>query len=50
MTLKEAIQILKTHNEWRRGADIEPTCPTKLSLAIDIIIKHLENENRNTKN
>ncbi|MBP9688475.1 MAG: hypothetical protein KBE91_02615 [Bacteroidia bacterium] len=44
MTLKEAIQILKKHSKWRRGANIKQTSPVELGTAIDLIIKHLENE------
>lgn len=46
MTLPEAIEILKEHNEWRRGAnlDIKMVDPTALGIAIDLIIKHLEAE------
>lgn len=50
MELKEAIQILKTHSKWRRGANIKQTTPVELGTAIDLIIKHLENDNRNAKN
>ena len=42
MSLKQAIQILKTHNKWRRGADIEATNPTLLGEAIDCIIMEFE--------
>lgn len=45
MKLKTAIKILKTHNKWRRGADIEMTSPVKLGKSIDVIIKHLEKQN-----
>jgi hypothetical protein len=38
MTLTEAIEILRTHNEWRRGAEIEPTDPIILGEAIDTIV------------
>jgi len=41
MKLKEAIKILKRHNEWRRGAEIEQTTPVLLGKAIDKIIKKL---------
>ena len=43
MKLHEAIEILKTHNRWRRGAEIEPTDPKILGKAIDKIIKIYEN-------
>ena len=38
MTLPEAIEILRTHNEWRRGAEIEQTNPLWLGEAIDVIL------------
>lgn len=44
MTLPEAIQILKTHNEWRRGVSLEFVMvdPTELGIAIDLIVKDFE--------
>ena len=44
MTLPEAIKILKSHNAWRRGDDSDMTNPTKLGIAIDLIVEHLEAE------
>ena len=41
MTLPEAITILRTHNEWRRGAEIEPTYPIILGEAIDTVLSVL---------
>lgn len=43
MTLKEAIKILAEHQEWRLGADTEPTDPNELTEALDIAI-HLLNQ------
>lgn len=40
--LKAAVKLLKRHNKWRRGAEIEPTYPTELGLAIDTIVKYFE--------
>ena len=40
--LKAAVKLLKRHNKWRRGAEIEPTYPTDLGLAIDTIVKYFE--------
>lgn len=37
MTQEEAKEILRNHNAWRRGAEIEPTNPTTLGEAIDVI-------------
>lgn len=54
MTLPEAIQILKTHNEWRRGGSLEFVMvdPVELGKAIDLIIndyeKREENDNTNS--
>ena len=53
MKLKEAIQILKEHNEWRRfqGANNMPTesypsmaHPRELGMAIDIVVSHFESK------
>ena len=46
MLLQEAIEILKTHNRWRRGAAIEPTEPKILGKAIDKIVKIYENSQK----
>ena len=40
MKIEEAITILKTHNEWRRGADIPMTDTRILGEAIDTVIEH----------
>lgn len=41
--IKAAIDILKKHNKWRRGDDsIEPTDPTELGNAIDVVVKFTE--------
>jgi len=42
MTLKQAISILKQHNEWRRSGDIEMCNPTEIGEAIDIAIEVME--------
>lgn len=42
MTIEEAIAILKTHNEWRRGADIPMTDPKILGEAIDTVVEHFD--------
>lgn len=39
MTLSEAREILRTHNRWMRGADIEMCDPTFLGLAIDRLLQ-----------
>jgi len=39
MTLIEAIEILKRHNQWRRGeVDSGAGTPAQVSLAIDMVI------------
>jgi len=43
MNIQEAISVLKTHNEWRRGAETEMTNPTKLGIAIDVILEYFNN-------
>ena len=40
MTYKEAIEILRSHNEWRRGAEIPMTDPTTHGEAIDCVVEH----------
>lgn len=41
MTLPEAIEILRTHNEWRRGAEIPQTYAPKLTEAINTVLSVL---------
>ena len=38
MKKKQAIEILKQHNHWRRGGDFEPTDPTTLGEALDAVL------------
>jgi|GEM_PF-1566823 len=54
MKLKQAIQILKDHNEWRRfdGVSDLPiesypimAAPRDLGIAIDTVVKHFETQN-----
>jgi len=46
MTKKEAIEILKQYNAWRRQNDDKPRLempnPTLIGVAIDFVIKELE--------
>lgn len=37
-----ALAIIKRHQDWRRGADIEPSHPTELGHAIDIALSALQ--------
>jgi hypothetical protein len=51
ITLKEATEILKLHNEWRRGAEIGMGNVTRLGEAIDFITQYYkENEGNDTLN
>lgn len=45
MEIKEAIQVLKDHNIWRRGEDeeLKMTDPKKLGIAIDTVVNEFEN-------
>ena len=38
MNTKEALKILKNHNEWRRGKECTPYSPTIIGEAIDIMV------------
>lgn len=42
MTITEAIALLKTHNRWRRGADIPMTDARNVGIAIDTVVAHHE--------
>lgn len=43
MTLERACEILKLHNDWRRGDDsLEMPSPKDLGIAIDTVLNHLE--------
>lgn len=44
MTLIEAIQILETHNKWRRGAEIPMEEPKNIGIAIDVILKEVKKQ------
>ena len=39
MKVSEAIEILRQHNLWRRGADIPMENPTTLGIAIDTVVE-----------
>ena len=53
MKIKQAIQILKDHNEWRRfntidlpkTSDPKMANPRELGVAIDIVVSHFETQN-----
>ena len=42
MTIDEAITVLELHNAWRKGADIEMQSPTKIGMAIDMVLCELK--------
>jgi hypothetical protein len=42
MTLQEAVSIVKRHQEWRLGAEIEMSEPKILTQAIDTILSQIE--------
>ena len=47
MTIEEATEILRKHNEWRRGAeDIQPYAPSLIGEAIDVVLKYYEANNK----
>jgi hypothetical protein len=46
MTKREAIKILRQHNEWRRGGDGEHANPTKIGIAIDTAIRLLSTKRK----
>ena len=41
MTNKEALEIMKTYNTWRRGAEIDMPNVYLLGIAIDLAIEAL---------
>lgn len=46
MKIEQAVEVLRVHNIWRRGSNrVEPTSPTLLSKAIDVIINELGADN-----
>ena len=42
MTVKQAISVLKKHNNWRRGGYSHPQDPKAIGEAIDVAIVMLE--------
>ena len=42
MTVKQAISVLKKHNNWRRGGYSHPQDPKTIGEAIDVAIVMLE--------
>ena len=42
MDLQTAIQYLKYHNKWRRGAEIAPLAPQIIGTSIDTVVNAFE--------
>ena len=42
MTVKQAIKVLKKHNNWRRGGRASQQDPKKIGEAIDVAISAME--------
>lgn len=40
--MKKAHGILRLHNNWRQGAEIEPVDPKDLTIAIEVAIKAMD--------
>jgi hypothetical protein len=49
MTEKEAILLLITYNDWRRGDEIPMPEPKQLGIAIDTVIQLWKERNNVTK-
>lgn len=48
MTKKEAVEILKNHNKWRKGEDVQPYSPSVLSEAIDTVTEAIVSNQSHT--
>lgn len=46
MTLKQAIDTLQQHQQWRRGAEVKMLHPEVVGEAIDIILIELNRDER----
>lgn len=47
MKIKDAIEILKKHNRWRRGDEtIEQMNPAEIGKAIDTVIQYCEKKTK----
>ena len=42
MAIREAVEVLRAHNQWRRGDDADALDPRVISRAIDAVIAHFE--------
>jgi len=50
MTLDESIKVLELFNKWRRGEEIPQENPTKIGIAIDIVLDELKKLSHFTHN
>ncbi len=50
MKINQAIEILKAHNIWRRGADTEITDVINYGIAIDTVVEYFERTKKGLKN
>lgn len=46
MERKEIIEVLKKHNDWRRGADVPMLSPTLIGDAIDAAVLLLKEDGK----
>lgn len=42
MKINEAKKVLELHNKWRRGADIPMETPTRIGLAIEVVLAEID--------
>jgi len=49
LSKKKTIELLKKHNAWRRGDEIEMMEPKKIGEVIDSAIKYLQDSNNKNK-
>ena len=40
--MNEAIELLKKHQDWKKGESDVPTDPAELTAAIDVVIRNYE--------
>lgn len=45
MELQQAIELLENYNKWRRGAEIPQPNPTKIGVAISVVLEKVKPEN-----
>lgn len=42
MKISEAITVLEKYNEWRKGAAIPQESPTRIGMAIDLVLTEIK--------